>query len=135
MVTPASVSKGFNWSASLFVLASALLFGGAAGNWFSTGLVQDSFLLRGLQLSTGALVMGMVVSSLGSLIFGRHPIRWGVGMPFLVYVVGSLTALVSGRDGAISLLYGAPLFLGLSFAAGVMSAFLVDGVSSRISRA
>jgi hypothetical protein len=130
MVTPATMSKGFNWTASLFVLAAALLFGGVAGNWFSTSLVQESFLLRSLQLSAGALIMGSAVSVLGSLIFGRHPIRWGIGMPFLVYVGGTLLALVSGRDGAVSLLLGAPLFLGLSFAAGVMSAFLIEGTSS-----
>lgn len=134
-MTPASVSKGFNWTASFFVLASALLFGGGAGNWFSTSLVQDSFLLRSLQLSVGALIMGSVVSVVGSLIFGRHPIRWGIGMPLLVYVGGTLMALVSGRDGAVSLFFGAPLFLGLSFAAGVMCAFLVEGISSDGRRA
>jgi len=116
-------------------LISALLFGGAAGNWFGTGLVTESFVLRCLQLSAGAMVMGAVVSVLGSLLFGRNPIRWGVGMPLMIYLGGTLMALVSGRDGAISLLYGAPLFLGLSFAAGVMSAFLMDGAISRGQRA
>ena len=128
---PSTASRTCKWSASLFVLASALLFGGAAGNWFGTGLVSESFLARSLQLSLGALGMGAVVSILGSLIFGRNPVRWGIGMPLLVYLGGTLMALVSGRDGAISLAYGAPLFLGLSFAAGVMSAFFIDGLFSR----
>jgi hypothetical protein len=128
---PSTASRTCKWSTSLFVLASALLFGGAAGNWFSTGLISESFVARVLQLSVGALGMGAVVSTLGSMLFGRNPIRWGIGMPFLVYLGGTLMALVSGRMGAISLVYGAPLFLGLSFAAGVMSAFFIDSLFTR----
>lgn len=124
--------KSCKWSISLFILASALLFGGAAGSWFGTG--SGSFALRTLQLSAGALGMGVIVSVLGSLIFGRNPIRWGIGMPFLVYMGGTFMALVAGRDGAISLLYGAPLFLGLSFAAGVLSTFFIDGLFARGQR-
>ena len=126
LMRPSAASRTCKWSTSLFVLASALLFGGVAGNWFSTGF-SESFVVRALQLSVGTLGMGAVVATLGSLIFGRNPVRWGIGMPFLVYLGGTLMALVSGRDGAISLVYGAPLFLGLSFAAGVMSAFFIDG--------
>jgi hypothetical protein len=135
LVRPNAATRSNKGSITLFVLISALLFGGAAGNWFGTGLVTESFVLRCLQLSAGAMVMGAVVSVLGSLLFGRNPIRWGVGMPLMIYLGGTLMALVSGRDGAISLLYGAPLFLGLSFAAGVMSAFLMDGAISRGQRA
>jgi hypothetical protein len=135
LVRPNAATRSNEGSITLFVLISALLFGGAAGNWFGTGLVTESFVLRCLQLSAGAMVMGAVVSVLGSLLFGRNPIRWGVGMPLMIYLGGTLMALVLGRDGAISLLYGAPLFLGLSFAAGVMSAFLMDGAISRGQRA
>jgi hypothetical protein len=134
LVTPHVAAKSGKWSASVFVLASALLFGGAAGNWFGTGLSSDSLAIRTLQLSAGSLGMGAVVAIFGSMIFGRNPIRWGIGMPFLVYLGGTMMALVAGRDGASTLLYGAPLFLGLSFAAGVMSAFLIDGLFARGQR-
>jgi hypothetical protein len=40
-------------------------------------------------------------------------------------------AFVSGRDGAAGLLFGAPLLLGLAIAAGVMGAFVVDGLLVR----
>lgn len=123
------------WAVSLFVLAMALLFGGAAGDWFAADLVDRSWLARSLQLSAGAVTMGLFTASLGSLIFGRNPVRWGIGMPLVVYLVGGALALVTGREGAMALLYGAPLFLGLAFASGVMSAFLIDGVFARNPRA
>lgn len=134
LVRPIEVAKSGKWSATFFVLAAALLFGGAAGNWFSIELAGESFALRALQLSAGAIGMGAIVSVFGSLFFGRNPIRWGMGMPLLVYIGGTLLALVSGREGAITLLYGSPLFLGLSFAAGVTSAFFVEAVFARGQR-
>jgi len=77
------------------------------------------------------MLMGAAVSMAGSLLFGRNPIRWGMGMPFLVYLGGVLMAMVLGHHGASLLLYSAPLMLGVAFAAGVMSSFLIDGIFSR----
>lgn len=88
-------------------------------------------LLHGALLAAGTIVMGSLVAIAGSLLFGRNPIRWGMGMPFVVYGLGMLMALASGRDGAIGLLYGAPLFLGVAMAAGVTTTFLIDLISSR----
>jgi hypothetical protein len=132
---PVVETKGASWAISLFVLAMALLFGGAAGDWFAADLVHGSWMVRALQLGGGAIAMGMTTATFGSLIFGRNPVRWGIGMPLAVYLAGGALALVTGREGAMALLYGAPLFLGLAFAAGVVSAFLIDGVFSRSSRA
>ncbi|MCW1926599.1 hypothetical protein OKA05_28865 [Luteolibacter arcticus] len=114
----------------MFVLCAALLFGGAAGSWFTTNS-DASLLLRGLQLATGSLAMGVVVALAGSLLFGRNPIRWGMGVPVMVYLAGMLVALVSGREGSFGLLYGAPLFLGVAIAAGVLVTFLIDGIFGR----
>lgn len=88
-------------------------------------------MLRCLQLAAGSVVMGLLVAVPGSLLFGRNPIRWGMGMPVLVYLGGAFMAFVSGRDGAAGLLFGAPLLLGLAIAAGVMGAFAVDGLLVR----
>jgi hypothetical protein len=132
---PVADAKAANWTISLFVLAVALLFGGAAGDWFAADLVNGGWIARGLQLSAGAITMGLTTAAFGSLIFGRNPVRWGIGMPLAVYVVGGALALVTGREGAMALLYGAPLFLGLAFAAGVLSTFLIDGVFPRNPRA
>jgi hypothetical protein len=132
---PVAEAKAGNWAVSLFVLAMALLFGGAAGDWFAADLVNGGWLARGLQLSAGVLTMGILTSAFGSLIFGRNPVRWGIGMPLVVYLAGAALAVVTGREGAMALLFGAPLFLGLSFAAGVMIAFLIDGVFARNPRA
>lgn len=115
----------------LFVAAACLLFGGIAGSWFTTGMNSGELLPRIVQLGLGSILMGVCVSVSGSLLFGRDPIRWGMGIPVLVYFGGVFIALVSGREGVTGLLYGAPLFLGLVIAAGVMSAFLVDGMVKR----
>lgn len=125
------LARSCPWCATLFVLGAALLFGGAAGNWFAS---EAGLPMRLLQLAAGSMLMGAGVSMTGSLLFGRNPIRWGMGMPFLVYFGGLLMAVVFGRDGASMLLYSAPLTLGLAFASGVMSAFLVDGVASRAAK-
>jgi hypothetical protein len=120
------------WSTTLFLLAAALLFGGAAGNWFAS---EQGLLAQMLQLATGSLIMGATVSVAGSLLFGRNPVRWGVGMPMVVYLAGALLAFVTGLDGATTLLCSAPLMLGVSFASGVMSAFLIDGILPRPQKA
>jgi len=114
----------------LFVLGAMLLFGGAAGTWFKQW-PEGGLWFRGLQLVAGSLAMGVMVALPGSLMFGRNPIRWGMGMPVLVYLGGSLMAWVSGRDGATGLLLGAPLLLGVAIAAGVMAAFVIDSLLLR----
>ena len=127
-------TRGCKRTVSLFVLAFALLFGGAAGDWFAADLAGGNMIARGLQLSAGAMGMGLVTAIFGSLIFGRNPVRWGVGMPLLVYLGGTFMAILAGREGGMALLLGAPLFLGLAFAAGVMGTFLIDGVFARGQR-
>jgi hypothetical protein len=126
------LARSCPWCATLFVLGAALLFGEAAGNWFAS---DNGLLMRLLQLAAGSMLMGAAVSMTGSLLFGRNPIRWGMGMPFLVYFGGLLMAAIFGKDGASTLLYSAPLMLGLAFASGVMSAFLVDGFARRSVKA
>ena len=79
------------------------------------------------------MAMGVVVSIFGSLLFGRNPIRWGMGVPFMVYLAGMLVALISGHDGSLRLLYGAPIFLGVAIAAGMVTSFLIDGIFGRSS--
>jgi hypothetical protein len=125
------VGKGCNWGALLFLLGAALSFGGVAGNWFSGEHAGGGLLYRFLQLMTGSVAMGLMVAVPGSLLFGRNPIRWGMGMPILVYAGGVLIALVAGQPGVSGLLLGAPLYLGFAIAAGMMGAFLVDGAFSR----
>lgn len=129
------VGKGCNWAAALFLLASALSFGGVTGNWFSAEHAGGGILFRFLQLTTGSAVMGLMVAVPGSLLFGRNPIRWGMGMPILVYAGGVLLALMAGRAGVSGLILGAPLYLGFAIAAGMMGAFLVDGIFSRVRTA
>lgn len=119
----------------LFVLVAMLLFGGAAGDWFAVELSSGVFWVRCLQLSMGASLMGALVAIPGSLLFGRNPIRWGMGMPLMVYVGGTLMALLTDRSGATALLFSAPLLIGFAIAAGVMGAFCVDGFAPRSSKA
>ncbi len=126
------VGKGCNWAAALFLLASALSFGGVAGHWFSGEHAGGGLLFRFLQLTIGSFAMGLLVAVPGSLLFGQNPIRWGMGMPILVYAGGVLIALVAGRTGVSGLILGAPLYLGFAIAAGMMGTFLVDAVFSRI---
>lgn len=114
----------------LFVLGAMLLFGGAAGTWFKQ-CPEAGLWVRGLQLAGGSMAMGLLVAFAGSLMFGRNPIRWGMGMPVLVYLGGAFMALVSGRDGAAGLLLGAPLLLGVAIATGVMAAFAIDSLLMR----
>jgi hypothetical protein len=118
----------------MFVLCAGLLFGGAGGAWFAAD-GEVSWWMHALQLATGSVAMGVGVAIAGSLLFGRNPIRWGMGVPFMVYLAGMLTALVTGREGANGLLFGAPLFIGISIAAGVLAAFLIDGIFGRPERA
>jgi len=129
------LGRGGDSCSVLFVLVTMLLFGGAAGNWFAADLFGGTGWARCLQLAAGALVMGAAVSIPGSLIFGRNPIRWGMGMPVVTYLGGTLMALMSGRDGATGLLYACPLLMGLAIAAGVMGAFVIDGIFPRSAKA
>ncbi|WP_193214532.1 hypothetical protein [Luteolibacter marinus] len=112
-------------------MSAVLVFGGAAGTWYTSGLTSGGWLARGLQLSAGSAVMGASVAVLGSLLFNRNPIRWGMGMPVVVYFGGIFIGLVSGFEGVRGLLIGSPVFLGVSIAAGVLAAFLVDGPLAR----
>ncbi len=116
------------------MLAVALSFGGAAGNWFNGELAGGGAVFRFMQLATGSIAMGLAVAIPGSLFFGRNPVRWGMGMPILAYIGGTCMALLAGRTGALGLVYGAPVFLGLTIAAGVVGAFLIDGIFPRPQR-
>lgn len=130
-VRPPWLGMGCRLASALFLLATMLSFGGAAGNWFHGEHAGGGLLFRFLQLATGSVAMGFAVAVPGSLFFGRNPIRWGMGMPILVYAGGVLMALVAGRTGTSGLILGAPLYMGLAIAAGVMGTFLVDGIFSR----
>ena len=132
MQQPAWAARRYPWSSGVFILAAAMLFGGAAGTWFGS---QAGLALHLVQLAAGSMFMGAAVSMAGSLLFGRNAVRWGIGVPFLVYSGGMLMALVAGSEDAAILLYSAPLMLGLAFTAGVMSAFLIDGILGRQERA
>jgi hypothetical protein len=131
MEQPPWVGRGCNWASAFFLLAVAMIFGGVAGNWFSAEYAGGGLLFRFLQLATGSVAMGLAVAIPSSLLFGRNPIRWGMGMPILVYAGGVFMALVAGHAGISGLILGAPLYLGFAIAAGVMGAFLIDGIFSR----
>lgn len=128
---PKSLGGDCRWSKMLFAAAACLVFGGVAGAWFTTGINPGGLLPRMVQLGLGSILMGVCVSVPGSLLFGRDPIRWGMGMPVMVYFGGVFMALVSGQEGVTGLLYGAPLFVGLAIASGVMGTFLIDGMVKR----
>ncbi|QJE97694.1 hypothetical protein [Luteolibacter luteus] len=110
--------------ATIIAIAASLIFGGAAGNWF--GPSEHGWVGQLLTISGGTMLMAAAVCLLGSLISGRNPIFWGMGMPLLVYVAGSFCALVSGQAGVSAFLFGAPLFCGLAILAGVMCAYVLD---------
>ncbi len=105
----------------------SLFFGGVAGAWFSPGVVDHHLSLHLLQLAGGSVAMALAVAVLGTLLSGRNAIRWGVGMPLLVYFLGTLLALLCGQEGALSLLLGAPVFAGIAIAGGLLAAYLLDG--------
>jgi hypothetical protein len=110
--------------ATVIAVAGALLFGGAAGAWFS---VDGSVVMAATaRIALGSVLMASLVSLIGTMLAGRNPIFWGIGMPLLVYGAGAFCAFVSGHAGAAMLFFGAPLFCGLAIAAGVMTAFAVD---------
>ena len=110
--------------ATLFAVVASLVFGGAAGDWFAPD--EHGRLGQLIKIAGGTLLMGAAVCLLGSLVSGRNPVFWGVGMPLLVYVAGTFCAFVSGHAGVSAFLFGAPLFCGLAILAGVLSAYLVD---------
>jgi hypothetical protein len=109
----------------MFLLCAIILFGGAGGPWFS--LTADAaWYYHGLLLATGTMLMGGTVALSASYLFGRHPVRWGIALPFLVYLGGTAVALLTGRAGCLGLLLGAPLFSGLAIAAGTVTTYLID---------
>jgi hypothetical protein len=109
---------------TVIAMVAALLFGGAAGDWFAPD--DSGWMSQMLRMSGGSLAMAALVSGCGSLLAGRNAIYWGVGMPLLVYVAGSFCAFISGHAGALMFLFGAPLFCGLAVAGGVLASFAVD---------
>jgi hypothetical protein len=111
-------------TASIVAFAGAVLFGGGAGVWFAPG--ESGLLMQVLVVAVGSLLMGALVCLSGSLVAGRKPVFWGVGMPFLVYFAGTIFALLSGYAGAGMLLLGGPVFVGLAITAGFMVAFALD---------
>lgn len=111
-------------ASTIIAFGGALLFGGAAGVWFAPG--TSGWLLQALVVAFGSMVMAFVVSLCGSLFVSRNAIFWGMGMPVLVYITGTVFALLSGHAGAGLLVLGSPIFLGLAIAAGVMTIYIVD---------
>jgi hypothetical protein len=109
---------------TVIAFGGALLFGGAAGVWFAPG--ESGWPGQALAMALGSLAMAFVVSLSGSLLAGRNAIFWGMGMPLLVYITGTVFALLSGHAGAGLFILGAPVFMGLTIAAGVMTAYAVD---------
>lgn len=110
--------------ASVLAFGGAIVFGGGAGTWFAAG--ASGWMGQALVISAGSMLMAAMVSLFGSLLAGRNPVFWGIGMPLLIYVCGTVFALLSGHAGAAMLFYGAPVFMGLAITAGVMVAFAVD---------
>ncbi len=110
--------------ATVIAVAAALVFGGAAGDWFAPdehGRLGQFFTMAG-----GTMLMAAAVCLAGSLVSGRNPVFWGIGMPLLVYGAGSFCAFVTGGHGVAMFLFGAPLFCGLAILSGVICAYLVD---------
>jgi hypothetical protein len=110
--------------ATVIAFGGALLFGGVAGVWFAPG--DSGWLGQALVVALGSAAMAFVVSLCGSLLAGRNAVFWGMGMPLLVYITGTVFALLSGHTGAGMFVFGAPVFMGLAIAAGVMTAYAVD---------
>lgn len=109
------------------VAGVSLLFGGVAGAWYSPAAVGHHMGLHALQLAGGSIAMALVVAVLGTFLSGRNAVRWGIGMPLFVYLLGTLVALSFGREGALGLLIGAPLLSGLAIAGGLLTTYLLDG--------
>lgn len=109
---------------TVIAFSGALLFGGAAGIWFSPG--ESGWVVQALVIALGSMVMALLVSLCGTLLAGRNAIFWGIGMPLLVYITGTVFALFSGHAGAGLFIYGAPVFMGLAITAGVMTAYALE---------
>ncbi|MCW1926598.1 hypothetical protein OKA05_28860 [Luteolibacter arcticus] len=107
---------------TVIAIIASLIFGGAGGVWFD----QDDWFVRSLTMAGGTMIMSGVVCLAGSLLCGRNPIFWGIGMPLLVYFAGTFCALVSAGAAASSFLLGAPAFCGLAIVAGVMTAYALE---------
>ena len=110
--------------ATVIAVVGSMLFGGAAGIWFTAE--GAGWFGEAMRMAGGTLGMASLVTLAGSLITGRNPIFWGVGMPLLVYAAGSLCAFMSAGAGASMFLFGAPVFCGLAILAGLMTAFAID---------
>ena len=107
---------------TVIAIVSSLVFGGAAGVWFG----QGDWFVRSLIIAGGTMLMAALVCLAGSLLCGRNPIFWGIGMPLLVYFAGSFCALLSAGTVATTFLLGAPAFCGLAIVAGVMTAYALE---------
>lgn len=115
------------------VATAALLFGGVAGAWYApTGIGGSWF--QALRLSSGVVVLALAVAGSGTLICGRNAIRWGVGMPLAAYFAGTLLAVAAGQGQAMGLVFGAPVFAGLTIAAGLVATYAVDGLARSLRR-
>ncbi len=110
--------------ATVIAVAAALVFGGAAGDWFSPD--EHGRLGQFFKMAGGTMLMAAAVCLSGSLVSGRNPVFWGIGMPLLVYGAGAFCAFVTGGHGVAMFLLGAPLFCGLAILSGVICAYLVD---------
>ncbi len=109
---------------TVVAMVAAWRFGGAAGPWFAPD--DSGWLGQGLRMAAGSIAMAALVCVSGSLLAGRNPIYWGVGMPLLVYVAGSFCACISGHAGASMFWFGAPLFCGLAITGGFLAACALD---------
>ena len=107
---------------TVIAITASLVFGGAAGVWFD----QADWFVRSLVIAGGTMFMAALVCLAGSLLCGRNPIFWGIGMPLLVYFAGSFCALISVGTIATTFLLGAPAFCGLAIVAGVMTAYALE---------
>lgn len=107
---------------TVIAILASLAFGGAAGVWFD----QQDWFMRCLVAAGGAMLMAAAVCLAGSLLCGRNPIFWGIGMPLLVYFAGTFCGLISAGAVAMTFVLGAPAFCGLAIVAGVMTAYSLE---------
>lgn len=111
--------------ATALAVVGALLFGGAAGAWFSPD-GSSAWWAVAARMAPGSVMMAAAIALAGTLLAGRNAVFWGIGMPLLVYGAGSFCAFVGGHAGARLFFLGAPLFCGLAIASGVLTAFALD---------
>ena len=75
---------------TVIAITASLVFGGAAGVWFD----QADWFVRSLVIAGGTMFMAALVCLAGSLLCGRNPIFWGIGMQFFE-VVGCKSHLLN----------------------------------------